>query len=142
MIKYLKEQLDLLVSPFTFTNICQQSVTGSDKPDVRMATTCSSATGKSFSEALILVSPNPQYDKRLFTELRVQYMKIPSSEHFENVLRSCCVQELFFVFVLIFRTIYVHNIFTTCSQYVRIVFWAWSFHVLNSKCTICCHIVG
>ena len=26
-------------------------------------------TGKSFSEALILVSTNPQYDKRLFIEL-------------------------------------------------------------------------
>ena len=38
-------------------------------------------TGKSFSEALILVSTNPQYDKRLCIELRVQYMKIPSSEH-------------------------------------------------------------
>ena len=38
-------------------------------------------TGKSFSEALILASTNPQYDKRLFIELRVQYMKITSSEH-------------------------------------------------------------
>ena len=43
-------------------------------------------TGKSFSEALILVSTNPQYDKRLLIELRVQYMKIPSSEHVENML--------------------------------------------------------
>ena len=33
-------------------------------------------TGKSLSEALILVSTNPQYDKRLFIDLRVQYMKI------------------------------------------------------------------
>ena len=33
-------------------------------------------TGKSFSEALILASTNPQYDKRLFIELQVQYMKI------------------------------------------------------------------
>ena len=32
-------------------------------------------TGKSFSEALILASTNPQYDKRLFIELRVQYIK-------------------------------------------------------------------
>ena len=32
-------------------------------------------TGKSFSEALILVSNNPQYDKRLFIDLPVQYMK-------------------------------------------------------------------
>ena len=38
-------------------------------------------TGKSFSEALILASNNPQYDKRLFIELQVQYMKIASSEH-------------------------------------------------------------
>ena len=43
-------------------------------------------TGKSFSEALILALTNPQYDKRLFIELQVQYMKIPSSEHIENIL--------------------------------------------------------
>ena len=33
-------------------------------------------TGKFFSEALILASTNPQYDKRLFIELQVRYMKI------------------------------------------------------------------
>ena len=38
-------------------------------------------TGKSSSEALILASTNPQYDKRLFIDLPVQYMKITSSEH-------------------------------------------------------------
>ena len=38
-------------------------------------------TGKSLSEALILASTNPQYDDRLFIELRVQYMKIASSQH-------------------------------------------------------------
>jgi hypothetical protein len=32
-------------------------------------------TGKSLSEALILRSPNPQYDKRFFIDLPVQYMK-------------------------------------------------------------------
>ena len=37
--------------------------------------------GKSFLEALILASNNPQYDKRLFIGLPVQYMKITSSEH-------------------------------------------------------------
>ena len=37
-----------------------------------------SSTGKPLSEALIPVS---KYDNRLFIELRVQYMKIPSSEH-------------------------------------------------------------
>ena len=46
----------------------------------------SADTGKSFSEALILASTNPQYDKRLFIDLQVQYMKIPSSEHRENML--------------------------------------------------------
>ena len=37
--------------------------------------------GKFFSEALILASTNPEYDKRLSFELQVQCMKIPSSEH-------------------------------------------------------------
>ena len=43
-------------------------------------------TGKSFLEVLILASTNPQYDKRFSGELPVQYMKIPSSEHGENML--------------------------------------------------------
>ena len=43
-------------------------------------------TGKSFSEALILAVTNPKYDKRLFLELQVQYMTIPSSEHVKNML--------------------------------------------------------
>ena len=38
-------------------------------------------TGKSFSKALIPTSNNPQYDKRLFIESPIQYMKIPISEH-------------------------------------------------------------
>ena len=32
-------------------------------------------------EALSLASPNPQYDKRLFIDLPVQYKKTTSSEH-------------------------------------------------------------
>ena len=48
-------------------------------------------TCKSLSEALILASTNPQYDNRLFIELQVKYMKIPSS----NLGRICCVQKLF-----------------------------------------------
>ena len=43
-------------------------------------------TGKSLSGALIFVSTNPQYDDRLFIEVQVQCMKIPSSEYGENVL--------------------------------------------------------
>ena len=61
-------------------------------------------TGKSLPEAFIFASTNPQYDDGLFIELRVQYMKIPSSEHL-------CTQIGFYVFVLTFRTIYVHNMF-------------------------------
>ena len=38
-------------------------------------------TGKQFSEALIFVSTNPQYGKRLFIDLPAQYMKTTSSEH-------------------------------------------------------------
>ena len=40
------------------------------------------------SEALIFASTNPQYDNRLFIELPVQYTKIPSSEHVENIGRT------------------------------------------------------
>ena len=43
-------------------------------------------TGKSLSEALIFASTNPQYDDILFIEWQVQYVKIPSSEHGENML--------------------------------------------------------
>ena len=52
----------------------------------------SSSTGKSFSEALILGSTNPQYDKRLFIDLPVQYMKTTSYK-----LRTCCVHKLVFL---------------------------------------------
>ena len=68
---------------------------------------CRFCTGKSLSENLISASTNPQYDDRLFIELQVQYMKIPSS----NLGRTCCVQKLF----LTFRTIFVHNMFFPCS---------------------------
>ena len=64
-------------------------------------------TGKSLSEALIFALANPQYDDRLFIELQVQYMKIPSS----NLGRTCCVQKLF----LTFRTIFLHNMFSPYS---------------------------
>ena len=64
-------------------------------------------TGKSLSEALIFASTNLQYDNRLFIELQVEYMKIPSS----NLGKTCCVQKLF----LTFRTIFVHNMFSPCS---------------------------
>ena len=51
-----------------------------------------SSTGKSLSEALICASTNPQYDDRLFIELQVQHIKIPSSEHGENMV---CTEIVF-----------------------------------------------
>ena len=63
-------------------------------------------TGKSLSEALILGSTNPQYDKRLFNEVRVQYMKILSSEPVDNLL---CAQIVFCF------DIQNNFMYTTCS---------------------------
>ena len=62
-------------------------------------------TGKSFSEALILASTNPQYEKRLFIELQVQYMKIASSEHVVYINCSECQNKSKKQFVC-----------TTCSE--------------------------
>ena len=86
-----------------------------------------------FSEAL--VSTNPQYDKRLLIELQVQYMKIPSSEHVQNMFRTGCVHELFFV--LTFRTIYVHNLnmFSTCFELGIFMYWiSYSMNNLSLYC--------
>jgi hypothetical protein len=47
-------------------------------------------TGKSFSEPLLLASTNPQYDKRLFIELQIQYMKTAISEHVVFINCSEC----------------------------------------------------
>ena len=38
------------------------------------------------SEPRIFASTNQQYDDKFFIELQIQYMKIPSSEHGENML--------------------------------------------------------
>ena len=42
---------------------------------------CTNVQVNLFSEALILATTNPQNDKRLFTDLPVQYMKSTSSLH-------------------------------------------------------------
>ena len=42
-------------------------------------------TGESLSEVLIYSSINPQYDKRLFNALQVQYEKITRAEHVKNM---------------------------------------------------------
>ena len=52
-------------------------------------------TGKSISEALIV--------HWFVTSVREKYK-----------FRTCCVQELFFVFGLAFKTIFVHNMFWAC----------------------------
>ena len=59
-------------------------------------------TGKSFSEALILASTNPQYEKRLFIDLPVQYMKTTSSEHVVYINCFECQHKNK-------ETIYIHN---------------------------------
>ena len=69
-----------------------------------------------FSEALILTSTNPQYDKRLFIESPVQYMNITSSEH---VVYINCFE-------------YQIKQKKLCTQHVLNMFLAWNFHVLNS----------
>ena len=52
-------------------------------------------TGKSLSEALIFASTKPQYDGRLFIESKVQlYIKIPSSEHGDNMLCTEIVLDI------------------------------------------------
>ena len=61
-------------------------------------------TGKSFSEALILATTNPQYDKRFFIELRVHYMKTTSLEHAVYINCSECKYKKQ-------KTICVHNMF-------------------------------
>ena len=51
------------------------------------------STGKSLSEVLIFALTNPHYEDRLFIELQLQYMKIPSSEHGENMLSTEIVPD-------------------------------------------------
>ena len=102
---------------------------------------CQDFTGKSLSKALILGSTNPQYDKRLFIDLPVQYyMKITSSEHVVYTVHKL-------VFVLTFTTIhvlyniqglplgYIHNMFSTCSELVIFMYWTRnSMKNLSSYC--------
>ena len=57
------------------------------------------------SGAFILTATNPQYDKRLFIDLRVQYMKTTSLEHAVFIDCSECQYKNQFVY-------------TTCSKLV------------------------
>ena len=71
--KWSQKQSDFYVSKQVA--LLQSSESNADSPKTV------EDTGKSFSEELILASTNPQYDKRLFIDLPVQYMKATSSEH-------------------------------------------------------------
>ena len=83
-------------------------------------------TGKSFSEALILASTIPKYDKRLFIELQVQYL-------LENCkLRTYCIHELF----------WMSKQKPICVHIVDNIFWACNFHpctelVMNNLLSYC-----
>ena len=75
------------------------------------------STGKSFSDALILASVNPQYDKRLFIEFPKKYK-----------FTTCCVQKLFFCFCFDIQ----NNI---CTQHVvNLYFSGNSMNNLSSYC--------
>ena len=82
-------------------------------------------TGKIFSEVHILASVNPQYDNKLFIELRVQYEKNTSSEHV--VYKNCLVGQ---------NKNNKQFLHTTCSELVF-------FHTeVVNQWTISCHIAG
>ena len=86
------------------------------------------STGKYLSEALILASTNLQYDDRLSMELL-------SSVHENSKLRTRCVHKLFFVFVLTFRTTYVHNMFWAWN-------WYWEHESMNNLLSYCGLVVA
>ena len=62
-----------------------------------------------FLETLILESVNPQYDNRIQI---VHWFTTSVREKYK--FRACCVQKL--LFVLAFKTIFVHNMFWTCNS--------------------------
>ena len=80
-------------------------------------------TGKSFSEGFILVSVKPQYDKKIVHWFTTSY---PEKYKF----RTCCVQKLFFVFVLAFKTTYSEFVF----------FWVRSCKSMYNLSSYCCPI--
>ena len=53
----------------------------------------------------------------------------------QNKGRTCCAHKLFFVFVLTFRTIYAHNMFSPCSELV--VFMYWTGKSMNNILSYC-----
>ena len=53
----------------------------------------------------------------------------------QNMGRTCSAQKLFFVFVLAFRTIFAHNMFSPCSELV--VFMYWTGKSMNNRLSYC-----
>ena len=74
------------------------------------------------SEALIFASTNPQYDNRLFIELPVQYMKIPSSEHGENIGRTWVEHVVHISCSECQNKNKKQFLYTTCSPHVLLMF--------------------
>ena len=75
------------------------------------------------SEAPIFASTNPQYDNRLFIELPVQYMKIPSSEHGENIGRTLEEHVVYISCSECQNKNKAHFVYTTCSGLVIFMYW-------------------
>ena len=76
------------------------------------------------SEKIILTSTNPQYDKRLFYDLPVQYMKTTSSEHVVYINCSECQNKNKKQFL-----------YTTCSKLV--FFMNWTGKSMNNLLSYC-----
>ena len=88
-------------------------------------------TGKSISEVLFFVSTNPQYVNRLFIELPVQYMKIPSSEHGENIGRTWVEHVVHISCSECQNKNKKQFLYTTCSPHVLLMSSSCSPHVLS-----------
>ena len=79
------------------------------------------------SEALILVSTNPQYDKRLSIDLPLLYMKTTSSEHVVYINCSECQNKTKKQFV-----------YTTCSECSELeIFMYWTGNSIDNLLSYC-----
>jgi hypothetical protein len=53
----------------------------------------------------------------------------------QNMGRTCCLQTFFVVVVLTFKTIYVSNMFSTCSELGIFIYWTGnSMNNISSYC--------
>ena len=73
------------------------------------------------SEAFILTSNNPRYDKRLFIDLPVQYMKTTSSEHAVYINCSEKINNLCTQHVLTLQFSCTRNSLNNLSSYCGLV---------------------